>query len=389
MRVLFTTWAWPSHLFAMVPLAWACRAAGHEVRVASQPSLLKTIVATGLPAVATGYDVDAVRMVSSFVHPPNGHCPEAGSAAAAAPAQRPGGRPRALEMFLTLTEAMVDDLVALARSWRPDLVVYEPTAWAGPLAAAVSGVPAVRHLFGADLLYRAGDAVGELLAPLCRRFGVPELQPWGAVTVDPCPPGLQVSSACCRMPVRYVPYNGPGAVPDWLSDPPRRTRVCVTWGTTLSRLASGFFLARDVIAAIQELDVEILAAVSAEQRGLLGDVPPQVRVAESVPLHLVLPSCDLLIAHGGAGTMLTGLSCGLPQLLVPRLPDHAGHARQLARTGAGMVLPAEKASPEEIRRGAEELLSQGSYRAAARRLQLEIDRQPPPAEIVGTLAALI
>jgi UDP:flavonoid glycosyltransferase YjiC (YdhE family) len=292
-------------------------------------------------------------------------------------------------MFLTLAEAMVDDLVGLARSWRPDLVVYEPTAWAGPLAAAASGVPAVRHLFGTDLLYRAGDTVAELLSPLCRRFGVPEIEPWGAITVDPCPPGLQVSSPCRRMPVRYVPYNGPGAVPDWLSDPPRRPRVCVTWGTTLSRLASGFFLARDVITAIEELDVEILAAVSADQRALLGDVPQQVRIAESVPLHLMLPTCDLLIAHGGAGTMLTGLTCGLPQLLVPRLPDHAGHARQLAGTGAAVVLPAEKASPEEIRRGVEELLSQGSYRAAAQGLRLDIDRQPPPAEIVGALAALV
>jgi len=58
MKVLFTTWAWPSHFFPLVPLAWALRAAGHEVRVASGPELAGTIRASGLPAVSVGTPVD-------------------------------------------------------------------------------------------------------------------------------------------------------------------------------------------------------------------------------------------------------------------------------------------------------------------------------------------
>ena len=49
MRILFTTFAWPSHYFAQVPLAWACRAAGHEVRMTSQPELERVMLASGLP----------------------------------------------------------------------------------------------------------------------------------------------------------------------------------------------------------------------------------------------------------------------------------------------------------------------------------------------------
>ena len=69
MRVLFTTWAWPSHLYALVQLAWACRSAGHEVLVASQPELLDEIIRTGLPGVAVGADVDAVELVRGYVLP--------------------------------------------------------------------------------------------------------------------------------------------------------------------------------------------------------------------------------------------------------------------------------------------------------------------------------
>src|SRR5262245_27414949 len=58
MRVLMTSWAWPSHYLPMVPLGWALRAAGHEVRVASQPALGQVITDSGQVAVATGPDLD-------------------------------------------------------------------------------------------------------------------------------------------------------------------------------------------------------------------------------------------------------------------------------------------------------------------------------------------
>jgi Protein of unknown function (DUF1205) len=386
MRVLFTSWAWPSHLYAMVPLGWACRAAGHEVRFASQPGLASAITNTGLSAVAVGHDVDAISLVRDLV-------PHAGRRRYSR--QPTGGQaipplkgPRVLGMFLRIAEAMADELVAFARAWRPDLVVYDPTAWAAPLAAAAVGVPAVQHLFGVDLLYGARDLVKDLLAGLADRVGADDVDPLGSPTVDPCPIGLQVPAGYHRIPVRYVPYNGPGTAPAWLLNPPRRPRVCVTWGTTLARLDPSFFLARPVVAAIRELNVEVVAAVSADQRGLLGSVPYDVRVAESVPLHLLLPTCDLVVAHGGAGTMLTALASGLPQLLVPQLPDHAAHARRLADTGAAEVLQREAATAEAIRSVAARLLHTSAPRTAAERHRQDMEQQPPPAAVVAALEQL-
>ena len=68
MRVLFTSWAWPTHYYQMVPLAWALRAAGHEVRAASAPALSATIAASGVPAVGVGDDsVDAVARIREYI----------------------------------------------------------------------------------------------------------------------------------------------------------------------------------------------------------------------------------------------------------------------------------------------------------------------------------
>lgn len=384
MRVLLTTWAWPSHLYCMVPLAWALRVAGHEVLVASQPELLPTIAGTGLPGTAVGHDVDAVTMVRGYLLPsvadsgrPSGDPPVSGRG------------PRALQMFLAHTESMLDDLVSTARRWRADAIVYEPTTWAGPLAAAAVGIPAIRHLYGLDLLTRARELMPSLLAPLAARHHLTEIRSEGDLTIDPCPPRLRLPSSDVVLPVRYTPFNGPGLAAPVL--PPRRrgNRVCVTWGHTIGRVDPRRLIAGDVARALTAGDTEVVVAVSSAQQKLLGDLPPEVTVVRDAPLHTLLPQCDAVVAHGGAATTLTALHAGLPLLLVPQLPDHAAHAGRALATGAAAVLTRDEATPDRLRSELAELLDGGSARAAARELSGEMAQQPPVTELVPQLTALV
>jgi UDP:flavonoid glycosyltransferase YjiC (YdhE family) len=377
MRVLFTTWAWPSHLYALVPLAWACRAAGHEVLVASQPGLAGELARTGLPAQTVGGDVDAVAMVRGYA------LPSADDEGGQAP--RTGRGPRAMRMFLAHAESMVDGLVELAADWRADLVLFEPTALAGPVAAAAVGVPAVRQLYGTDLLLRARSLLPELLAPLAERHGAGAFDPFGAVTVDPTPPSLQVPADHRRLPMRYVPFNGPGRRPAELPAPQGRPRVCVTWGHTMARLSPRKFLLPTVVDAVSDLDVDLVAAVSADQVDLLGPMPARVRVVVDAPLHQVLPGYDLVVAHGGAGTVLTAVHHGVPLLLVPQLPDHTGHAARVVATGAGEVLTRDEASPARLREEVLRLVADGPERRAVQALRREMHQQPAPAALVAEL----
>jgi len=378
MRIVFTCWAWPTHLHAMVPLAWACRIAGHDVLVASQPGLIDAISRTGLPAAPVGRDVDAVATFRDIAAAPP-----------PAAARRPGGGgPRVLGLLTTLAETMVDDLVDVARDWRADLIVHDPTAFAAPVAAAVLDIPAVRHLYGTDLMSVVGRFLPGALAPLSDKLGLDAVDPFGVATVDPCPTGLQVDTDVRRLPMRYVPHNGPGLPPPRLTGPSGRPRVCVTWGTTLSRLDPGLFLAGPVARALGDLDVDTVVAITPGQRDLLGALPPQAQVVESAPLDLLLPACDVVIAHGGAATILTALAHGLPQLLIPRLPDHVRHAAQVAEAGAGLVLAAPEADPAAIGARLTELLADPAHRVAAERLRIEMNGQPSPARIVGELERL-
>ncbi|WP_328393674.1 DUF1205 domain-containing protein [Streptomyces sp. NBC_00390] len=386
MRVLFTTWAWPSHLYALVPMAWAFRAAGHDVLVASQPALYEETVRTGLPAVSVGRDVDAVGMVRGYVLPTaNGPADGGGQT------PRSGKGPRAMQMFYAHADSMTDELAQLARDWRADAVMFEPTALAGPLAAAAAGVPAVRVLYGTDLMARARGLLPQVLAPLAERNGVGEFDPFGLLTVDPCPDDFQVPVDHPRLAMRYIPFNGPGGPLHPPLGPPGTAgrRIVVTWGHTMARLAPERFLAGEVARALAAPGTEVVLAVTAGQAALLRDLPGEVRIVEDTPLHLLVDGADLVVAHGGAGTVLTSLRAGVPLLLVPQLPDHLGHSGRVLATGAGEVLTRDEATPERLRAEADKLIGGDAHRAAANKLREQMLGLPSPAELVAEIESRV
>ncbi len=396
MRVLMTSWAWPSHYLPLVPLGWALQAAGHEVRVASQPRLAPVITEAGGVAVPVGPDLDHDEVRARCMRDLRlTAVPEAPTPGASMAGWRPDAKAKVRQVFSVFAayaEAMTDDTLAHARSWRPDLVVFDPTTYAGPLVAAAIGVPSVRHVHGVDVTHQARDVVPELIGPLAGRLGLSGVEILGDLTVDPCPPSMQIPAAGARQPVRYVPYNGPAVMPAWLWRRSARPRVCITWGTSTTRLVGNdAFLPPRIVEMISGLGWEIVvslvghdvAALREQLRGA-GDV----RVVESVPLHLLLPTCDVVVHQGGNGTILTAVHDGVPQLVLPQLPDQMFHADRLADVGAGIVLRPAQVDPEAVRSAVRTLLADGPHRAATRRLREELLAQRAPADIVPDLEAL-
>jgi UDP:flavonoid glycosyltransferase YjiC (YdhE family) len=378
MRVLFVTWAWPSHLHALTPLAQACAAAGHDVRVASQPSLAATAARSRLPFVSVGYNIDAVASFRELL---------LGRGRRASPARAPT-RPRALAVFAAAARAMTGELIGWAASWQPDVVVCEPTALAGPIVAKALGIPALRQLYGLDLMSRFADALRDTCDEVGRGYGVPEADPFGALTFDPCPAPMRLPGSAASRPVRYVPYSGLPVGRTALPDRAGRPRVCITFGTTMALLGREFFLVPHVIEILAGQGVQVVAAITAEQRHLLGPAAAWAHVEQDVPLTEILPECDAVIAHGGAGTVLTALGYGLPCLLLPQLPDHAAHARQVEAAGAGLVITRPDLTAHRLTGCLRALLEAPEYRSAAARLGEAMAIQPPPAELASGLAGM-
>jgi UDP:flavonoid glycosyltransferase YjiC (YdhE family) len=395
MRVLFIPFPLPTHCYQQMPVAWALRSAGHEVRIASaQPGARDAITRTGMIATEVGGAFDLMGPLSETVQDPFGEPP--------APGEFRRRHSASLEAFGKVAELLATDLTAFARWWKPDLVITDPMVTVAPLISETLGIPLVRHLFGPDIIRQmafpgSGSPVeGDVrevwparLVEIYDRFGIEVRADYAVRTIDQVPTSLQLPGGPNRLPVRYVPYNGPGVVPEWLRRAPERRRVCVTWGTVASKLKGDkSFLVPDILEALSSLDVEVVATLSTSDRELLGEPPSGVRVVDSLPLHLLLPSCDVLVQQGGAGAMLTAASVGVPQVCVGQYRDQWFNAELLAATGAGVDLSAQPEA-DAVKAAVSTLLSDTKPAEAAARLRDEIQAMPPPAGIVPALEELV
>lgn len=422
MRVLFTTFAAKAHLHAQVTLAWALQAAGHEVRIASQPDLAEHIVAAGLTAVKIGEPLLLDQLMQKGMEQleEGEEMPTFESVGIDFSESRPEilTWDYALGVMTTLvsltftrinSERMVDDLVAYAREWRPDLVVWDTLTLAGPIAAKACGAAHTRLLFGLDALgrmreiflkhreqrppERREDPIAEWMGWLLDKYGhqFSEELVTGQWTIDPVPPSMQFLLGLPTVPVRYVPYNGPSRVPEWLHTSPERERICVTLGLSKREvLGADKCSVEDLIEAVAGLDVEVVATLDEKQRSTLERVPDNVRLESFVPLNALLPSCSLVIHHGGAGTFGTALVHGLPQIIVPDLSWDIPHrGRALAAQGAAVFLENPKTfTANELLEHILTVRNTPSFRTNAERMRKEVMRTPPPAQIVPVLEQL-
>ncbi|WP_425583276.1 activator-dependent family glycosyltransferase [Streptosporangium oxazolinicum] len=416
-RVLFTTFAASTHLYNMVPLAWALRAAGHEVCVASRPNIQADILAAGLTAVSVGDEIDMVNDAKMLEQLPDDGTP-----------YRMGYdiaelRPEKLTLeyvrdtlglyssFISeyqANQAMLDDLVRFARSWKPDLVIWDALTYVGPVAARVTGAAHARMLFGMDhfarmreLFHRLraqnpdgpqndpmGDWLAGRLAPFGHEFG--EEMVTGQLTIDPLPSWMRISGDLPVLPVRFVPYNGPSTIPDWLAEPPRAPRVCLTFGVTARNVGLHHMRIDELLQAVAGLDVEVIATLNAEQLESVSSVPDNVHVHDFVPLNALLPSCSAVVHHLGASTMGTAIVHGVPQLLVPgNLWGEPQMARLLEEHGAALFIAPEELSPETLTSNLARLLDDPSFTEGAAQIQKEMLTRPSPGDVVSTLEQLV
>jgi UDP:flavonoid glycosyltransferase YjiC (YdhE family) len=385
MRILMSTWGWRSHFYCLAPLGWALQAAGHEVRVASQPSMAPTITTAGLAAVPLGADLDFGQVFAEKIGEV-GRLDAAASSEQVEPAITPDGG------VVRFAEALLADLVDYGGEFRPDLMIWEPFNLAAATAAAALDVPGVLQLWGPDSSVTLRLDRESVLGPLAGRYGLAgtDVELAGRLILNPAPEPLQVPLDGASSDVRFVPYNGPAVLPSWLRGPADRPRVCVTGGTMMAGAGLTDRLPlHQIVRAVADLDVGVGVVVERSQQAGLGALPANVRVADTpLALRLLLPSCAALVQQGGAGTTMTGLACGVPQLVLPQVSDQHFNAERLALTGAGAALVGSEVEAGRIRELVGSLVAGEHWWSAAALMAERVRAMPAPSELVAKLTEL-
>jgi MGT family glycosyltransferase len=145
-----------------------------------------------------------------------------------------------------------------------------------------------------------------------------------------------------------------------------------------------------MLAGLRDLPVRVLATVGPRlDPASFGPQPQQVRIEQFVPQDEVLADADLVIAHGGSGTLIGSLAHGIPSVLLPMGADQPQNTWRCVELGTALELDPVTFTPEEAARAVGRVLGEDSYRVAAQRIQDEINALPEPAEALRLIEALV
>lgn len=204
---------------------------------------------------------------------------------------------------------------------------------------------------------------------------------------------LALTGAAFDFPAQLPPnvrYVGPQLDdPDWAEpwmppDADDRPLVLVAMSTTFMDHADQL---QRAVTALGTLPVRGLVttgpAIDPEQI----DAPDGVTVVRSAPHREVLAHTDVLLTHGGHGTVIKGLVAGVPIVCMPTGRDQPDNAARLTARDAGLKV-SKNASPAKIAAAVQRVLTDPSFQQAAARLGEQLHTEADSGAALSELEAL-
>ena len=361
MRLLLGAFGDPGHAFPMIALGRALRERGHDVTLQTAQAWESLVTGEGLGfAPAPEYPVFPTR-------------------------ERPLKPYQAVLLATDETQPLVDD-------FQPDVVVHDILTLAPTLAAERAGIKVatlVPHVdprtapgappYSVGALparTRIGSRLWESLRPATdkglmsgraelnetrRRLGLPPVSHLHsglsqALTMVASFPMLEYprpSEVASHIigPLMWEPPTDPVALPD--GDGPL---ILVAPSTAQD---PDHKLLRASIEGLGRLEgVRVLATWNRRELKGTIDLPANVTLVEWLSYARTMPYCDVVISHGGHGTLVRALASGAVPVVVPAGGDQAENAARVAWAGAGVRVAPRFATARGIRLAAERALAE-------------------------------
>jgi UDP:flavonoid glycosyltransferase YjiC (YdhE family) len=277
-------------------------------------------------------------------------------------------------------EGTVEEILLVAASFRPDVLVIDCMLGAGYAAAAKLGLPTavlvhVRYgpfvnIWGDGLMHTSvrrllsgTDLVLALTAP--GFDGVPEPLPANTTFVGPIlAPADDAAPGLTELMEPGHPW------------------VLLSLSTTAQHQEEAL---PAILEAVAALPVRVLLTLGGVLPVESVTTPGNVTVRSFVAHERVLPHMSAVVCHGGLSTITASLAHGVPLLCIPQGRDQPSNADQVTASGAGRSVP-QDATSAEIAEALCMVLNDGVTRAAARRFAAPDSGARAAALVEGLLA---
>lgn len=364
--VLYTS---PSrgHLYPMVDVALALRAVGHRVIVQTFADERDRLTQLGLEHRPIAPAIEAIELEDY-----KGGNPLAGFKAAMA-------------CWLARAPHEADDLAATVDAVQADLLIVDANTWGAQAFAESRGqkwamfmpycypVPDPQvPVFGPGFapprgpLGRFRDRVGWSLMTAATRSEIARLNNFRATLG--VAPLAEYSNMYGRADLTLYrtaePFDyprlawpkgseaiGPGLwappaeVPAWLHELPH-PRVLLSVSTELQQDGA---IIENALQALADEPFSVIVTTAALDPATFKAPHDRVRIVKFLSHAAVLPEIDLVITHGGMGTVQRALAAGVPMVVIPWGRDQNESARRVEICGAGVMVPRHRLSAGRVR----------------------------------------
>jgi UDP:flavonoid glycosyltransferase YjiC (YdhE family) len=382
-RVLFTYAGGSGHADPLVPIADGVRASGHATAFFGRRSAASMLDANGFtlfadaddPALTTGDHATITPLLALDME----------------------REYRDLRGFADrIARARMAGVLEVAAEWQSDVLVCDEGDFGGMMAAERVGLPHATVLTLAAGSFVRAETVAEPLDAIRAELGLP-LDPGLAMpardlVVSPFPPSFRDPAfPLAENAISIRPGVGPtsrGAMPTWMADLPEGPIVYFTLGTIFNQESGDLF--DRVLSGLRELPATVVVTVGRNiDPTRFGPQPDHVHVERYIPQSALLPHCDLVVNHGGSGSVIGALAHGLPLVVLPMGADQLPNAERCEQLGVGVVLDAVRATPRSVHDAALALLTDNDAREAAARIRDETASLPGPDAVVPLLEKLV
>ena len=124
-------------------------------------------------------------------------------------------------------------------------------------------------------------------------------------------------------------------------------------------------LLRMALEGLADEPVRVLATTNRHQPERPIEVPENARVVDWLLYSQAMPAADVVICHGGHGTVVRALAAGKPLLVCPAVGDMGENAARVAWSGSGTVGAAASAVGASGQAGDEAAARRAAFRGRA------------------------
>ncbi len=358
-------------------LCQGLKAAGHEVSLASNPTVGLLAESHGVPFIPVGHPVDmgaeGARLYTQSLD------------------NMWIGLFRVMGLAARLVEEAYPDVLEACRE--ADLIVTSDTG-SGAAEAEKLGkpwisvtlqpgrLPVIRDKPASPVGRLIGWLIGQLLAGPTNRFrkrvGAPPVEGITAMLSKrlillPVSPVVAPANLKWAKEVRQTGYWFARPLENW--DPPQdlldflergESPIAVSLGVMSTSGEKAKQSARIVLEAIRLAGVR--AVVQGWEAGLLESLnaPPNIQAAGSLPHDWLFSRVSAVVHHGGFGTTAAGLRSGAPSIVIPHIIDQYYWGQRVYELGAGpKFIPRQKLTAAQLAQAIQDALTDQAMRVRA------------------------